>query len=178
MTTSTTSTYQELKKVVMDVVNDDTKPVGKVFHFLESKTKVQRVYILIGLLLFLALYLVAGYGAQFLANIIGFIYPAYASMAAIETPDARDDTKWLTYWVVFSLFATLEYPFEFILQYIPFYYLIKCVFFAWLFLPVMNGASVLYKTFVRPFFLDVSSDVDSSFAKSVLSGAANILKKE
>lgn len=48
MTTSTTSTYQELKKVVMDVVNDDTKPVGKVFQFLESKTKIQRVYIFIG----------------------------------------------------------------------------------------------------------------------------------
>lgn len=49
MTTSAASSaYQELKNVVMEVVNDDTKPIGKAFQFLESKTGVRRDYILIG----------------------------------------------------------------------------------------------------------------------------------
>lgn len=32
-----------------------------------------------GLAAFLALYLMVGYGAQFLCNFLGFLYPAYAS---------------------------------------------------------------------------------------------------
>lgn len=88
---------------------------------------------LAGLIAFIALYLVIGYGVRFLSNLLGFIYPAYKSITAIESSESRDDTKWLTYWVVFALFATFEYPIEFILQYIPFYYLMKvsntCVYF-------------------------------------------------
>ncbi len=83
------------------------------------------MFVFAGLLAFTAVYLVIGYGAQFLSNLIGFIYPAYKSISALETPDSRDDTKWLTYWVVFALFATFEYPIEFILRYIPFYFLAK-----------------------------------------------------
>ncbi|XKL59382.1 hypothetical protein PGB90_000398 [Kerria lacca] len=109
----------------MDAVNDDNRLIGKLFKSLETRVKVKRIYILLGLIAFIALYLVIGYGVRFLSNLLGFIYPAYKSITAIESSESRDDTKWLTYWVVFALFATFEYPIEFILQYIPFYYLMK-----------------------------------------------------
>lgn len=79
----------------------------------------------LGLVVFLVFYLLIGYGTLLLSNLIGFLYPAYASIKAVESSGKEDDTKWLTYWVVFSFITLIEFPAEIILQWIPFYSLIK-----------------------------------------------------
>jgi len=81
---------------------------------------------------------------------VSFIYPAYASFKAIDSPDQNDDTQWLTYWVVFSFVTLMESILSFVIQWIPFYFFIKVAFFVWLYHPHFLGAGLVYSQILRP----------------------------
>ena len=103
--------------------------IGDTFKMLEENTGVQRLYIAYGLAGIIVLWLAFGFGAQvgffkqdsfiflflqLLANTVGFLYPAYCSIKALESSVKNDDTQWLTYWVVFAFFSVVEYFADFI----------------------------------------------------------------
>jgi receptor expression-enhancing protein 5/6 len=158
-----TSKLDSVKLAVRDSLYDESKPWCKFFSWAEAQTGVNRLNLFIGMSVFIVFYLLIGYGTLLLSNLIGFLYPAYASMKAVESSGKDDDTKWLTYWVVFSFITLIEFPAEIILQWIPFYSLIKTIFFVWCFIPINNnGSVVVYNKFIRPYFLKHQGDIDQT----------------
>lgn len=154
---------EEIKTNVNDALSDSTKPWTKYFDLIEMKTNVPRLYIFGGLLGFSILYLIFGYAAEILCNGIGVAYPAYISIKAIETSSKEDDTKWLTYWVVYSILSVFEFFSVFLTNVIPFYWLIKCVFLIWCMAPIANnGSTFIYTKWVRPYFLKHQSAADAA----------------
>ncbi|CAJ0938476.1 unnamed protein product [Ranitomeya imitator] len=80
---------------------------------------------------------------------------------AIESPSKDDDTQWLTYWVVYGVFSIIEFFSDIFLSWFPFYYIIKCAFLLWCMAPSpSNGAELLYKKIIRPFFLKHEGQMD------------------
>ncbi len=116
---------------------------------LEKKTGQPKVYLFLAIFSLLLTLVVSIGGAKFLSDIVAFVYPAYMSFKAIDSSDATDDTQWLTYWVVFASFSITESVMTFIVNWIPFYYIIKSVFFMWLYHPKFMGAGLVYKQIIK-----------------------------
>eukprot|EP00088_Acartia_fossae_P064583 TRINITY_DN79513_c0_g1_i1.p2 TRINITY_DN79513_c0_g1~~TRINITY_DN79513_c0_g1_i1.p2 ORF type:complete len:165 (+),score=8.95 TRINITY_DN79513_c0_g1_i1:306-800(+) len=125
------------------------KPLSDI----ETKTGVPKVYSTLGVCAILFIFIIFDLGAQLIVNLAGFLYPAYQSFKALETARKTDDEHWLTYWIVFGLFNTLEYFKDAMIYYIPFFYVFKLAFLLWLYLPWTNGARTVYLSFIRPAFL-------------------------
>merc|ERR1711934_1348781 len=115
----------------------------------KSNKKVQRAHIALGVVAFLFLFVLFGIWDKWIVNILGFVFPAYASIKAIESVSKDDDTQWLTYWVVFGLFTVLEFFSPTILWAFSWYYVVKFFFILWLMSPVHNGANIFYQTILR-----------------------------
>lgn len=96
---------------------------------LADKVKVPKAYVALGLLLVPFFLLLAMGSGDFAVDMIGFVYPVYASIKAIEGNDKEEDSTWLTYWLVFAMFKTLEGVANRILNMIPYYFFIKVIIF-------------------------------------------------
>ncbi|CAK9803917.1 Receptor expression-enhancing protein 5 [Anthophora plagiata] len=171
-----------MKESLDKVLHDDSNILVKILAHIEKSTGVDRLYIALGSLGLIALYLIFGVGQQLVCNIFGFLYPAYCSMKALESQKKEDDTKWLTYWVVFAVFTIVEFFSNFILSWFPVYWLFKCAFYIWLMIPTeRNGSTFLYHCAIRPVFQRYHKSVDkfiSSAQDAAVKVAANSLLSE
>ncbi|KAL3701047.1 hypothetical protein R1sor_019069 [Riccia sorocarpa] len=93
--------------------------------------------------------------------ILMLVYPLYASIMAIESPFKEDDTQWLTYWVLYSVFSLAELGFDPILSWIPMWYTFKLICIGWLVLPQFRGAAYVYDNYVRKYVGATAAQVDA-----------------
>ena len=103
-----------------------------------------------------------GIGQDVVTNFIGVAYPCFMSFYSIETTtDSEDDKQWLTYWVVFGSLSLLDtIASGFVVQLIPFYWIIKLLVLIWLFHPATLGATVIYENIVQPLWKEHESKIE------------------
>lgn len=139
---------------------------------MEATIGINRKWVALAIIVASFLGLLIGYASQLICNVIGFIYPAYESIKAIETANSKDDTKWLTYWVVYSAFILIEFFSDYLLHWIPFYFFLKVGLLIWCMHPSYNGTTFIYNTVIRPLFLRNEKRVDDLLIKARNKGKA------
>lgn len=130
-----------------------TLPASSSIHPLSHSHSLARVpqeYVAMAAILVPFLLMISMGGTNFIIDLVAYLYPAYASVRAIETDGTDDDTLWLTYWLIFSLFKLFEGVADSLLQYIPLYTIAKCTFLVWCFHPTFKGAQFCYDAFIKP----------------------------
>jgi len=128
----------------------------------EEATKIPKEYLALGGGFVLLSLVFFGIGAGSLCSIVGFVYPAYKSLLAIESKSRGDDTQWLIYWVVYCFFSMIEVFTDFLLYWIPFYFAFKLAFLLWAMLPQTRGAQFLYNNFLKDFLKKNESRIDAA----------------
>jgi receptor expression-enhancing protein 5/6 len=119
---------------------------------LEAKTGYPKSYFFVAAFALAVGFLALIGGFKLIIDLVGFLYPAYMSFKSMDA-GSKDDTQWLTYWIVFSFVAVVENTFGFLVNFIPFYNLLKIGAIVWMYHPTTRGAEMVYEQGLRPLLL-------------------------
>ncbi|KAF8336343.1 TB2/DP1, HVA22 family-domain-containing protein [Cantharellus anzutake] len=97
-----------------------------------------------------------------------FLYPAYGSYKTLaHRPALEEDLeRWLMYWSVLGCIIAIEYVAEWLVRWIPFYWVIKTMFLLYLVSPQTQGATYIYKQHLEPFLSEHEQEIDTAIIKA------------
>jgi hypothetical protein len=87
------------------------------------------------------------------------LFPALLPKA-IEKKGANDTKEWAEYWVVLSTFYVTQWAIDFVLCWLPFYYIAKLGFILALWHPSTRVAQSLYQKVLSPLAITYEADID------------------
>ncbi|KAF9238940.1 TB2/DP1, HVA22 family-domain-containing protein [Melanogaster broomeanus] len=101
-----------------------------------------------------------------ISSAVAFLYPGYACYKTLsQRPASEEDLeRWLMYWSVLGCIVGVEYVAEWLVSWIPMYYIMKTVFLLYLALPQTRGSSYIYINHLQPFFHSHESQIDAALA--------------
>ena len=74
-------------------------------------------------------------GYNIVCALLTCVYPMLMSIKTIESDDNEETNMWLCFWTVFGIFQTAELFLGFIFYFIPYYSIVRIIFFLYLMLP-------------------------------------------
>ena len=81
---------------------------------------------------------------------MAFFYPGYKSFKAIQASNPEEDKKWLTYWIVFGFWHSVDDIFDMLLYFIPFLQLVKFLILVSLYAPGFNTSVIVFDKVIDP----------------------------
>lgn len=115
-------------------------------------------------------------GYNIVCALLTCVYPMLMSIKTIESDDNEETNMWLCFWTVFGIFQTAELFLGFIFYFIPYYSIVRILFFLYLMLPQTQGAKTLYTTVFRPTLKKYQPEIKAFIEKITEKGAQ--LQKE
>jgi receptor expression-enhancing protein 5/6 len=115
--------------------------------------------------------------SSFICNLLTLPYPVYASFKAIESLDKKDDTQWLTFWVVWACATTIESFTDIFIFWIPFYFEIKLGFFILLQLPGLNLSNQIYIFYIEPYLIQKQILIDNFITNNIKQASITLTQK-
>lgn len=91
---------------------------------------------------------------------LAYLVPGYQTFKAIEKKGDSDVKEWAEYWVVLSTFYCSQCLIDFVLCWLPFYYLAKLGFLLALWHPSTKLASAIYGKVLSPLVSTYEADID------------------
>ena len=82
---------QRLTKKLEDYLKKEDNTLSIALGKAEALTGVSRLHLATALMVVSAGYMIFGYFAQLICNLIGFIYPAYLSLVALDSPQSEQN---------------------------------------------------------------------------------------
>lgn len=89
-----------------------------------------------------------------LRSLVGFVYPAFKSLEAVETKRKGDYEHWLVYWVIFNFLGIFNRYWYHVSSSYAFF---EIVFLLWAMLPETKGAQILYDEFLKDFMKKIQN---------------------
>jgi len=108
--------------------------------------------------------------AVFVVNLIGFIYPTFASAVAIYKNDDPLVGQWLIYWIIYAIFLIFQRAFGIVLNKIPFFPLFNALFLiALMHYPIGEHSTLakyLYWKFLAKYFGKAASNANDALVEA------------
>lgn len=108
--------------------------------------------------------------AVFVVNLIGFIYPTFASAVAIYKNDDPLVGQWLIYWIIYAIFLVFQRAFGIVLNKIPFFPLFNALFLiALMHYPIGEHSTLakyLYWKFLAKYFGKAASNANDALVEA------------
>merc|ERR1712046_90097 len=86
----------------------------------------------------------------FLFDVVGTVYPAYATLMVLAQAEKADLEFWTTYWLLFSTIRVLSPFMDVVLLLLPFGSYLKLAFLVFLYNPVTRGTDMVLDKVLRP----------------------------
>jgi len=132
---------------------------------IEKQVGVPKAYLACAIFFLVFLIVINSHGSDALCNLVGFVYPMYASFKSLKRSTSDDNTHWLTYWVCYGFLSMIE-EFGSVLidsgSWSTMYFVLKIAFIVWLFLPQTHGSSKVFEAVIKPLLNYVEANVDKN----------------